>query len=114
MHRKEPVFCLENIHKRHLFQIELPVEKASSVQVDETFLFEDNPNALPAAAAAAPAAAPAAHNHNLVFMSPSKLSSSTTSAPRPPPSIATDNFLSRKPCNVGFNKLNDSMMQGVD
>eukprot|EP00984_Skeletonema_dohrnii_P026363 scaffold15703_cov125-Skeletonema_dohrnii-CCMP3373.AAC.2 len=109
VHRKEPVFCLENIHKRHLFQIELPVEKASSVQVDETLLLEDNPNALPAAVpAAAPAAAPAAHNDNLVFMSPSKLASSTTSAPRPPPSIATDNFLSRKPCNVGFNKLNDA------
>ena len=106
-HRKEPVFCRENIHPRHIFTVELPLEKAS-VQVDdtdETFIIQDvSANYAGALPVAAPTTASVAQ-HDLVFMSPSKLSSSTT--PAPPP-IPTDTFLRKKPSNVGYNRINDA------
>jgi hypothetical protein len=115
-HRKEPPFCQPNVNPRHLFDIELRIVERV-VKLDE-ILLQDAESA-PAAMAPAikDAVAPSVKaasgrsdvSHDLVFMSPSKFSTSLQSCtPSAAAAAAAEVFLNKKPCNVGFHNLADA------
>ena len=117
-HNNEPVFCIHNIHPRHLFQVELPIEKASA-QRRETYLQSNSPTSNDLLSSmsvnssepntATPSKVGAAFNDtrtDFTLISPSKVTVASTLSR--PVQVQTNNFIKVKSPDIGFNKLNDA------